>query len=87
MIADALNKPKPEILAKPWILKSAVILETIKSKLTGKEPMITGDTAKTAQTVSIYNNQKIREVLNYEFNSVENTVKKTAEIFKKEFSL
>ncbi len=87
MIADALNKPKPEILAKPWILKSAVILETIKSKLTGKEPMITRNTAKSSQTVSIYSNQKIRETLNYEFNSIENTVKSIAEMFKKEFSL
>ncbi len=87
LIADELNKAQPSVHAKSWILKLAVIAEALKSKLTGKEPMITRDTANSAQTVSIYNNQKIKEALNYEFISIEKSIKNIAELFKKDFSL
>ncbi len=87
MIADALNKPKPSISAKKWMLQTAVLIETVKSKITGKEPLITKDSAKTAQTVSVYSNDKIRKTLNYEFNSIKDTVNRIAEQFKKENSI
>ncbi len=87
LIADELNKAQPSIHAKSWILKLAVIVEALKSKLTGKEPMITRDTANSAQTVSIYSNQKIKEALNYEFISIEKSIKNIAELFKKDLSL
>lgn len=87
MIADALNKPKPKILAKSWMLKLAVVMEAIKSSLTGKEPEITKNTAKSAQTVSEYNNQKIKSALDYEFNSIKDTVNNIAKRFKDEYLL
>jgi len=85
MVADALNKPRPTIAANKWMLNAAVIIESIKSKITGKEPLITRNSAKTAQKISIYENKKVKEALNYEFRNIKSSVKEVAEIFKKEF--
>lgn len=86
-IANSLNKPQPSIHAKPWMLNIVLVAEALKSKLTGKDPMITRDTAISAQSVSIYNNEKIKKALNYEFIHIEKTIKNITERFKKDFSL
>jgi len=75
MVADALDKPHPTLAANKWILNTAVIIESIKSKITGKKPLITSNSAKTAQKISKYNNQKIKQSLNYEFRNIEDSVK------------
>ena len=40
------------------------------------DALITRETARSSQKTFTYSNEKIKEALNYEFESLENTIKK-----------
>ena len=65
---------------KPWLKVSAGLMgviwrfEALKSALTGGAPLITKETARTAQLKIIQKNHKIREALGFEFRPLEETL-------------
>lgn len=62
-IADAVCAPRPTIHAGPFLSNLAWRWEAISCRLTGRRPLITRETARSAQTVSHYASRKIQEIL------------------------
>lgn len=73
-IADRFGKKKTSIKVTPGMMGAIWRVEALKSMLTGKAPLITKETAKTSQLKIFQENNKIRKALNFEFNSLDNTL-------------
>jgi hypothetical protein len=56
----------------------------IQSLLTGKNPLITKQTARTANSVYRYSNQKVVNATGMQFIPIRETIKRTADIFLRE---
>ncbi len=73
-IGKSLNRRPPSIKINKTILKILAVLEDGRSILTGSTPLITRETARMAGKSFIYDNQKIIDRLNFEFQSIEMTL-------------
>jgi nucleoside-diphosphate-sugar epimerase len=78
-MAKALGKKPPYIKASSFVSAIAARLFTWQSRLSGKEPMITKETAKSAQTVSVYATDKLLKALpGFQYRSLDSTIKNMA---------
>ena len=82
-IADALNKKRPIFKVTPFLSQIAWRLDVLKSKFTGKAPLMNKETAKTILSKEYYTSQKIQSALNYEFEIIDKTIKSTCSDFLK----
>ncbi|APZ45639.1 NAD-dependent epimerase [Polaribacter reichenbachii] len=73
-IADAFGKKRPSIRIKPWQTAISWRIAWLISKFTGKEPLLSKYSAKSAHSVSEYSSEKIEKTLNYKFKSIEKTI-------------
>lgn len=81
-MAHALGKKPPHIAAKPWMAEVVWRLEKIKGLFTGKQPVVTKETARTAQLKVYYDNKKIRTALpEFNFRPLEETIREIAAAF------
>jgi dihydroflavonol-4-reductase len=80
-IAKRFKVKSPNIFVKPWLINIIWRWEAIKSFITGYAPLITKETAKTAQTKIIYKNDKIKKQLNFEFKTLDNTLNRVCTYF------
>lgn len=73
---------------KPWIRISASTMgilwraEALKSFVSGKAPLITKETAKTAQLKILQKNGKVKKTLNFKFNELDETLSRVCENLK-----
>jgi dihydroflavonol-4-reductase len=63
LMAQAMHKKPPHILAKPWMNAIAWRWYWLKSKFTGKPALITAETVHTAQSTYKYDGDKIIKAL------------------------
>ena len=83
LISKNLNKPAPKIKVSDTLLTFAYILDTIKSKLLRKKSIITRESSRLSKMNYFFSNQKLKEKLNYEFKTLEDSVAWTcSEIIK-----
>ncbi len=75
LIADALGKKRPLKKIKPWQTNIFWKFAWLLSKITGKEPLLTKYSAKSAHSISEYSSEKIQNTLNYRFENLENSIK------------
>ncbi len=61
-------------------------IEAIKSLLLGTEPLITKETARSAKTNFIYQNNKIKSTLNYEFKSLDESLNRICKSLLEKYS-
>lgn len=73
-IAQAFGKKPPHKVVKPWMLKLAVSFEFIRSRMTGKEAMITKDTAILSRSNFHFQNNKVKEALDIEFRPLAESI-------------
>ncbi|MBO3699701.1 SDR family NAD(P)-dependent oxidoreductase [Roseivirga sp. E12] len=73
-IANAFDKEGPQKVVKPWMLKIAVAFEYIRSRITGNEAMITKDTAILSRSNFHFQNDKVKENLNFEFRPLDESI-------------
>ncbi len=85
-IAENLGKPKPSIKANQFISEIAWRLLKAGDVLFNIEPVITKETAKTANNKYYYSNKKVTEALDYEFINIEQSIKDITKLFLKDFS-
>lgn len=85
-IALALDAPRPQIHAKPWMGNIVWRIAKLKSWLLGGKPMVTRETVHTAHQHNIYDNSKVKEVLNFSFTPVEKTILDFARFYKDDHS-
>ncbi|GAA4314842.1 NAD-dependent epimerase/dehydratase family protein [Compostibacter hankyongensis] len=83
-MAQALGKQPPSREAKPWMGALVWRWEKIKSLFTGSAPLLTRETAHTAQLKVYYDNSKIQQFLpDFRFTPLEETVRYTCEAYLK----
>ena len=77
-IADGFGKKRPHKKVTPLIAKIVWRLEAIKSLLSGKNPLVTKETATTALAEVRYNNEKLGKFLpNFQYTSIESAIATT----------
>lgn len=81
LMADAFNKPKAKKPANLKLAKWIVMVEEVKTKLTGSSPLVTKESLKNATLECNYINEKVKKELNYQFIPVENTIRDTAKLY------
>lgn len=84
LVHDNFEKQKPSIKAGKLLSNFAWIASKFSSYLTGKNPLITKETARAAHDQHHFSNEKIKEVLGFEFTPLSKTVKETCEFFLKD---
>jgi len=82
MMAEAMNKMKPFIKTSKLLTEIGWRLNLVFCFFARKAPAITSDTARTAQTISLYSAKKFSDRFNYTFIPVKEAVENTAKWFK-----
>ncbi len=82
-IADNLNKKRPS--KKVGKLVTAIFwrVDWFLTKLTGKEPLLTKNSAKSAHNTSFYTSKKIIEQLDFKFVPINEVISETCKDFRK----
>ncbi len=88
LIANAFNKKPPHKKVTPFIAALVWRWEAIKGKLTGIAPLLTKETAKTAQTKASFNNNKLKEFLpQFQYTPLTDTVNRICKELKEKYQL
>jgi len=87
LIADEFETTRPKYHANKFILSLAWRLEKIKTFFTRKSPVITKDVVKSAASIDNYSSQKISETIDYQFMTIEASIKKNVTIYKQMITL
>lgn len=77
MIATAWQKPKPSIQVSPWLTQIAYRIEAFRSWLTGSKPFITKEIAQVAQKTYVFDAQKVKDALQYDFHTLQDSIEWT----------
>jgi dihydroflavonol-4-reductase len=86
LVADSIGVKKPHIYANSFLLGLAWRFESVKSSILGKPPMITKDSALSAKSYNNFSSKKLIETLNFKFTPISGSIKRIAEIYKKDKS-
>lgn len=81
-IAQGFGIKAPAIAAKPWMLGIAWRAAKLVSIFTGKAPDLTKDAARSSFNLSYYSNQKIKDTLNFEFKSLDQSIAEVCNALK-----
>lgn len=84
VIASEMKVKAPNKKISPFLLKIAVKASGVWSKISGKEPILSPELAKTSQKQSVYLNNKIQEVIPFTFTPIEYSLRSTAKDFMEE---
>ncbi len=75
-IADCFHKKRPGRKVTPFLASLAWRFEWIKSKFTGKDPLITKETAKTALAKSNFDNSKLKKFIpGFEYHLLKDSIR------------
>lgn len=84
-MARHLGKKPPHIAAKPWMAEIVWRVEKIRGMITGKRPLLTRETARTAQLKVYYDNANILKALpGFRFRPLADTIQKISADFLRE---
>lgn len=83
-LTRALDQPGPTIKLKFWQLEIGRIGDSIWSALTGNPRRITKNSIHSMKHRDLYENQKIQEILGFEFESLEPTITFSCRLFLEE---
>lgn len=83
LIADAFGKKRPSKSIKPWQTSIFWRISSLLSAISGKAPLLSKYSARSAHSVSKYSSEKIKKLLNFEFESIEKSIKRTSNNYLK----
>lgn len=79
-IATTFNKPAPHKKVTPFLASIVWRLEAIKGMITGKAPLLTKETAATAQAVVHFDNSKFLKAFpEFKYRTIESTIERACE--------
>jgi nucleoside-diphosphate-sugar epimerase len=79
MMAEELGRKPPHIAVRPWMAELIWRMEKVKGMITGKRPLLTKETAHTAQMKVYYENRKVLNALpGFRFRPLRDTIKRIA---------
>lgn len=73
-LADRFDKQPPHIRLNPFFLKIAARIESLRTYITGEEPLLTKETARLASTEFLYSNDKIKKALSIDFQPIDQSL-------------
>lgn len=85
-IAEALKVKAPKKEAKPWLLAIAWRLDWLQFKLLGKRRRLSKQAAKSASSISKYDNSKIKTMLNFQFKSIDQSIEEVSALYLKDLN-
>ncbi len=85
-IALQFNSQPPSLKIPKNIALVIAKLEALRSWFTGSEPVITRETALKGGSSFLYSNQKIRNILNFDFQPIDKTIVWCCDYYKKKMS-
>lgn len=80
-IAQLIDKKPPVIKANKLMLSAAWRMAKLMSKITGKKPVITEESARAASELLAYSNEKITSAINYSFKPLNKTLQEIANTY------
>lgn len=83
-VANALKVNPPKKEAKPWLLNIAWRADWLKHKLTGSRRSFTKHTAKSATSITMYDNSKIKSAIGFEFKPINQSIDEICELYLKD---
>jgi nucleoside-diphosphate-sugar epimerase len=87
LIAKAFGKKVPHKKVTPLLAKMVWRLEKIKSRITGKDPLVTRETAATAMAKVNFDNSKLLKAFpGFTYHSIEETVAYTCAAFQQKLN-
>jgi len=86
-IAGALGKPRPRYFASDFILSLGWRGNAALSFVTRKPPLITREAVSGSNATTLFDGTKICQSTGFVYCDISETIKKTAEIFRKDFSI
>lgn len=87
-VAKNFNKKRPSKLATPFLSAIAWRIEKLKSIFTNKNPLLTKETARTAQKNIAYDNTKLIKALpGFTFTNCENAIERICNELKAKYNL
>jgi len=75
-IANQFNKKPPSIKLTKNFLKIGAMVERFRTRIAGGEPAITRETARLAGSDFVFENKKIKNKLNFEFQPIDKTLQR-----------
>jgi nucleoside-diphosphate-sugar epimerase len=76
LIAKGFNKKTPSIRVNKTFLKIGAFFETLLASISGSEPRLTKETARIAGADYLFENRKIVDQLNFEFQPIDKTLQR-----------
>jgi nucleoside-diphosphate-sugar epimerase len=83
-IGKALNRRKPRFVLPIWSLRVLRVADWLHCLLTGGKRKLTRSSVESLEHPVIYNNQKVSDTLNYNFEPVAQTIANCCHIYKQE---
>lgn len=83
-VAETLNARPPKKEAKPWLLNLAWRLDWLKHKLTGSKRSFTKQTARSAVSITKYDNSKIKNALDFKFKPINQSIEEICKLYIKD---
>ena len=74
-IASSIGRKPARVHVKPWMTSVSWRLDWFLSAFLGKKRMLSKHAATSLHSVDEYSNEKIKNALNYEFQSIESVIK------------
>jgi len=82
-VADGFEKKRPSIKVNPLLARAIAVFESGRTRISGTEPFITRETARLADAIFEYDNQKVKKALNFNFQSIDETIQWCCEHYSK----
>lgn len=86
MIAASLKVKSPKKHATPVITEILWRLESLRSRLSFKSPVITKESARTSHKLLKYTDGKLQKSIKYQYKSVEETINELGNLYLREHS-
>jgi len=84
-MAARLGKKPPHIEIRSWLAEVVWRMEKVKGLISGNKPLVTKETARTAQLKVYYNNEKIQRMLpGFQFKPLQQTIDEVCDIYRQE---
>jgi len=77
MVCGALGVPAPRYRAGKMLAELVWRAEWLRCRITGKNPLITRETARTANKRDLYSSQKIKDAIGFTFRPMQDTIEWT----------
>ena len=82
-IAKNFEKKPPKKHIQPWQIAIFWRFSWLLSKITGKEPLLTKHSTKSAHNVSEYSSEKIKKTVDFEFEKMDEVILEVCKKYKK----